>query len=78
MSRHQIINKIFVPKEVKKMIKHKKLIEKIRLTMYCPETKGSFKMMFGFKQPTLYRKSSWTTRQEKENNIKKIILSERE
>jgi len=26
---------------------------------YCPDTVGSFRMMFGFKQPTSYYKNKW-------------------
>ena len=26
---------------------------------YCPETQGTFQMMFGFKQPSTYRKQKW-------------------
>tara|TARA_R110000772_G_scaffold129912_1_gene238120 strand:+ start:1604 stop:1738 length:135 start_codon:yes stop_codon:yes gene_type:complete len=27
--------------------------------MYCPRTMGTFKMMFGFPQPTPYRPNKW-------------------
>ena len=31
----------------------------IKEKLYCPDTVGGFKMMFGFKQPTNYYKNKW-------------------
>ena len=31
----------------------------IKEKLYCPDTIGAFRMMFGFKQPTNYYKNKW-------------------
>jgi hypothetical protein len=29
--------------------------------LYCPDKQGSFRMMFGFKQPSTYRPQKWVS-----------------
>ena len=41
--------------------------------MYCPETMGTFKMMFGFGQPIKYVKDSRTKLKKRNNDRKKNL-----
>ena len=41
--------------------------------LYCPETMGTFKMMFGFAQPIKYIKDSRTKLNKRNNDRKKKI-----
>ena len=41
--------------------------------MYCPKTKGTFVMMFGFKQPTKFIKDTRTKRKKRNYDRKKKI-----
>lgn len=31
----------------------------VKEKLYCPDTVGSFRMMFGFRQPSSYYKNKW-------------------
>lgn len=44
-----------------------------KLKMYCPETMGTFKMMFGFAQPTPYIKDNRTKIKKRDYDRKKKI-----
>ena len=41
--------------------------------MYCPDTQGTFVMMFGFKQPTKFTKDMSSKRKKINNERKKKI-----
>ena len=41
--------------------------------MYCPETLGTFMMMFGFKQPTKFTKAISAKLKKRNNDRKKKI-----
>ena len=41
--------------------------------MYCPETMGTFRMMFGFAQPIQYIKDNRTKLNKRNNDRKKKI-----
>ena len=41
--------------------------------LYCPETMGTFKMMFGFAQPIKYIKDNRTKLNKRNNERKKKI-----
>ena len=41
--------------------------------LYCPETMGTFKMMFGFAQPVKFIKDSSTKLKKRNNDRKKKI-----
>ena len=41
--------------------------------LYCPKTMGTFKMMFGFAQPTKYTKDNRTKLKKRNNDRKKKI-----
>jgi hypothetical protein len=41
--------------------------------MYCPETMGTFRMMFGFAQPIKYIKDSRTNRKKRNYDRKKKL-----
>ena len=41
--------------------------------LYCPDTQGTFKMMFGFAQPTPYIKNNRTKLKKRNNDRKKKI-----
>ena len=42
-----------------------------KVKLYCPDTQGTFKMMFGFAQPVKFIKDS-RTKLKKRSNEKKI------
>ena len=44
-----------------------------KIKMYCPETVGSFVMMFGFKQPLNYVKDNRVKLKKRNNERKKKI-----
>ena len=44
-----------------------------KVKLYCPETMGTFKMMFGFAQPIKYIKDSRTKLNKRNNDRKKKI-----
>ena len=41
--------------------------------LYCPDTQGTFRMMFGFAQPTQYIKDSRTKLKKRDYDRKKKI-----
>ena len=41
--------------------------------LYCPDTQGTFKMMFGFGQPIKYIKDSRTKLKKRNNDRKKNL-----